>query len=37
MSGARTLEEDDCCSQMATNVTSENLSRVESLIKKDPK
>ena len=37
MSGARTLEDDDRCGQMATIVTPENVSRVESLIKKDPK
>ena len=36
MSGARTLEDDDRCGQMATTVTPENVSRVESLIKKDP-
>ena len=37
MSGARTLEGDDCCSRMATTVILENISRVESLINKDPK
>ena len=37
MSGARTLEDHDRCGQMATTVTPENVSRVESLIKKDPK
>ena len=37
MSGARTLEDDDRCGRMATTVTPENVSRVESLIKKDPK
>ena len=37
MSGARTLEDDDRCGRMATAVTPENVSRVESLIKKDPK
>ena len=37
MSGERTLVDDDRCSQMATTVTPENVSRVESLIKKDPK
>ena len=37
MSGARTLEDDDHCGQTATTVTPENVSRVESLIKKDPK
>ena len=33
MSGARTLEDDDRCGRMATTVTPENVSRVESLIK----
>ena len=37
MSGARTLEDDDRCGRMATTVTPENVSRVQSLIKKDPK
>ena len=37
MSGARTVEGDDRCGRMATTVTPENFSRVESLIKKDPK
>ena len=37
MSGARTLEDDDSCSRMATTVTPENVSIVESLIKKDTK
>ena len=37
MSGARTLGDDDRCGQMATTVTPENVSGVESLIKKDPK
>ena len=37
MSGARTLEDDGRCGQMTTTVTRENVSRVESLIKKDPK
>ena len=37
MSGVRTSEDDDCCGQMAMTVTPENVSRVESLIKKDPK
>ena len=37
MSGARTLEDDDRCGRTATTVTPENVSRVESLIKKDPK
>ena len=37
MSGARTLEDDDRCGRMATTVTPENVSRVESLIEKDPK
>ena len=37
MSGARTLEDDDRCGRMATTVTPEDVPRVESLIKKDPK
>ena len=37
MSGVRTLEDDDRCGQMATTVIPENVSRVESLRKKDPK
>ena len=37
MSGARTLEDDDRCGRLATAVTPENVSRVESLIKKNPK
>ena len=37
MSGTRTLENDDRCGRMATTVTTENVSRVVSLIKKDPK
>ena len=37
MSGARTLEDYDRCGRMATTVTPENVSRVEPLIKKDPK
>ena len=37
MSGARTLEDDDRCGRMATTVTPENVPRVESLIKEDPK
>ena len=37
MSGERTLEDDGRCGRMATTVTPENVSRVESLIKKDPK
>ena len=37
MSGARTLEDDDRCGRVATTVTVENVSRVESLTKKDPK
>ena len=37
MSGTRTLEDDDRCGRMATTVTQENVSRVEFLIKKDPK
>ena len=37
INGARTLEDDDRCDQMATTVTQENVSRAESLIKKGPK
>ena len=37
MSGERTLEDDDRCDRMATTVTPENVSRVESLMKKDQK
>ena len=37
MSGAKTLEDDDRCDRMATNATTENVSRVESLVNKDPK
>ena len=37
MSGKRTLEDDNRCDRMATTGTPENVSRVESLIKKDPK
>ena len=37
MSGARTLEDDDRCGRLAETVTPENVSRVESLIKKDPR
>ena len=37
MSGARTLKNDDRYVRMARTVTPENVSRVESLIKKDPK
>ena len=37
MSGARTLKDHDCCGRMATTTTPENVSRVESLMKKDPK
>ena len=37
MSGARTLEDYDRSGRMATTITPENVSRVESLIKKDPK
>ena len=37
MFGERTLEDDDRCGRMATTVTPENVSRVEPLIKKDPK
>ena len=33
MSGARTLEDDDRCGRMATTVTPENFSMVQSLIK----
>ena len=33
----RTLENDDRCGRMATTVTPEDVSRVESLIKNDPK
>ena len=36
MSGARMLEDDDRCGQMAMTVTPEDVRRVESLIKKDP-
>ena len=36
-SGARTLEDDDRCGRMATTVTPEIVSRVESLLKKGPK
>ena len=36
MSGARTLEDDDHCCRMATTTTSENVPRIESLIKKAP-
>ena len=31
------MEDDDRCGRMATTVTQENVSRVDSLIKKDPK
>ena len=37
MSGVRTLEDGDRCGRTATTVTPEDVSRVESLIKKDPK
>ena len=37
MSGAIPLEDDDRCGRMATTVTPEDVSTVESLIKKDPK
>ena len=37
MPGERTFEDDDSCGRMATTVTPENVSRVESLITKDPK
>ena len=36
MCEARALEDDDHCGQKATTITPENVSRVESLIKKDP-
>ena len=35
--GVGTLEDDDCCGRMAMTVTPENVPRVESLFKKDPK
>ena len=37
MSGARTLEDDDRYSRMATSVAPENVSRVESMVKKASK
>ena len=37
VSGERTLEDNDRCGRRATTVTPENVSRVEALIKKDPK
>ena len=37
MSGVRTLKDDDHCGRMAMTITPENVSWVESLIKKDPK
>ena len=37
MSQARTLEDDNRCGQMTTTVTPEDVPRVESPIKKDPK
>ena len=37
VSRARTLEDDDRCGRMATTVTPEDVSRVESLIKKNLK
>ena len=37
MSGESTLEDDDCCGRMAMTVIPENVSTIESLIKKDPK
>ena len=37
MSGARTLEDRDRCGRMATTFTPENVSRVEPLMKRDPK
>ena len=35
ISGASTLEDDDCCSRIATTLSPGNVFRVESLIKKD--
>ena len=38
MSGARALEDEDCCGRIATAITvPEIVSRVEPLVKKDPK
>ena len=37
MFGVRTFKDDDRCGRIAKTVTPENVSRVESLIKKDPK
>ena len=37
MSGARMLEDDDHCGRIAMTVIPEKVSRIESLIKKDPK
>ena len=37
MSRARTLEDNDCYSQMATSVAPENVSRLESMVKKASK
>ena len=37
MSGVITLEDDDRCGRMEMTFTPENVSRVECLIKKDPK
>ena len=37
MSGARTFEDGGRCGRMATTVTQEDVSRVESLTKKNPK
>ena len=37
MSEARTSEDDDSCGGMATTVTPENVSKIESLIRKDTK
>ena len=37
MSGARTLEDDNCCCRMVTTVTTENVSRAEFPVKKDQK
>ena len=37
VSGARTLEDEDSCGRISTTVSPENVSKVESLIKKGPK
>ena len=37
MFGARTLEDADRCGRMAIIITQENVSKVDCLIKKDPK